>query len=158
MRSCRKTHKEKIKWEESWTNELSEKSCHTFPVTTEWINNLWKCSHANCSQVLCVSVFFFFCSIIIIIFFFFASATCYHTAFARSASIILQPWRYEKQGAIFSFKWVETHTASPAQTHSRWAELHVMSFTLKTALKHVLQPLAVQVSQGKQSDFTFKHN
>lgn len=48
---------EKRKWErwrERKRAQVSEKSCHAFPITTEWINNQWKCSHANCSQVLCV--------------------------------------------------------------------------------------------------------
>ncbi len=37
---------------EHTTNALSEKSCHVYPITTERIYNLRKCSHANCSQVL----------------------------------------------------------------------------------------------------------
>lgn len=36
--------------------------------------------------------------------------------FSCSASIILQPWRYEKQEAIFFVKWVEAHVHSLTQT------------------------------------------
>lgn len=69
-----------------------------------------------------------------------------------SASIILQPWRYEKQEAIFSVKWVETQTLtiSLTQAHSRWAQPYVTSVTLKTALKHVLELLVIEVGRNKQ--------
>lgn len=142
MRS-RETNKHKIKWEESRTNQLGEKSFHTCPVTTEWINNLRKCSRRLFTSIVCACMHNFVddCCISYLL------PDCLFLQWHYNPATI-EIWKARSH--LFLHVGGNAHTASPAQTHSWWAELNVMSVTLKTALKHVLQPLVKQVSQGKQ--------
>lgn len=70
-----------------------------------------KCSHADCSQSICAHT----CAYRVL-WTFLHQLPVARLFFSCSASIILQPWRYEKQEAIFSVKWVEARVHSLIQT------------------------------------------